>query len=610
MLLRRTVSALALLVSVLAPTVYAQTGRNVLVVANEDVPGSVEVAERYASVRAVPGEQIVRLRAGTAEAITRADFERTVQTPIAAWLSARTLQDQILYIVLARGVPLRIVGTTGGQGTGASVESELALLYRRMTGTAVAPAGPVGNPYFSESGTGPAPFSRAEYDVFLVTRLDGFTTADALDLIDRCPSSATPGRILLDDLPLLTDPRNRWLARAAERLAAAGTMTVVHDTTSRPLVDEAGVIGYFSWGSNDRALARRHPNLTFVPGAIAAMFLSTDARTFAAPPDTWVPGGQPRFAGSNQSLLGDLIRAGVTGAAGQIDEPFLLGAVRPDVLFPAYLAGRTLGEAFYRATPNLSWQTVIVGDPLCSPFRSRPETMPDTPIDPATEHPQHFSARRLAAMTDPRIYGTSEAVRKLLLKAEGRIARSDPEGAVAALDEAVRLDPAATGAWRVLGQLHEGAGRHAEATAAYRQVLQLDRDDVTALNNLAYHMAVRERKPLEALPLATRASTLARGNPLIADTLGWIHHLLGNDREALPFMDRAARAIQEDAEVQLRAAVVYAAVGRLQDAGRALEAAARADPAIRERDDYREVRKAVEGKVETKNDGGLLAAAR
>ena len=584
----------------LAPTAFAQTGRNVLVVANGDVPGSIEVAERYAKARAVPAEQVMRLQAGPAEAISRTDFERTVQSPIAAWLSARALQDQILYIVLARGVPLRIIGTSGGQGTSASVESELALLYRRMTGATVPPAGPVANPYFSDAESGAArPFTRAGYDVYLVTRLDGFTTADALGLIDRCQSPGVPGKILLDDLPLLTDPRNKWLTRAAERLADTPHATVVHDTTSRTLADQAGVLGYFSWGSNDRMQARRHPNLTFVPGAIAAMFLSSDARTFSAPPESWVPGPgrQGAFAGSNQSLLGDLVRSGVTGAAGQIEEAFLLGAVRPDVLFPAYLAGRTLGEAFYQATPNLSWQTVVVGDPLCAPFQGeRTVAIPDVPMDPDTEHPQHFSARRLATMTDPRVYGTSEAVRKLLLKSEGRVARSDIDGAVAALNEAVRLEPAAAGAWRVLGQLHEGAGRHTEAAEAYRQVLQLDRNDVAALNNLAYHLAVRDQKPLDALPLATRASTLARGNPFVADTLGWVHHLLGNDREALPLLDQASRALPGDADVQLRAAVVYAAVGRLQDAGRALESAARADPAIRERSDYKQVRKALDGK--------------
>ena len=38
------------------------------------------------------------------------------------------------------------------------------------------------------------------------------------------------------------------------------------------------------------------------------------------------------------------------------------------MLFPAYLAGFNLIESFYLAIPHLSWQTIVVGDPLCAPF--------------------------------------------------------------------------------------------------------------------------------------------------------------------------------------------------------------------------------------------------
>ncbi len=62
---------------------------------------------------------------------------------------------------------------------------------------------------------------------------------------------------------------------------------------------------------------------------------------------------------------------------GQVGEAYVLGAVRPDILFPAYLAGFNLAEAFYLATPTLSWKTVVVGDPLCRPFNGRALTSAD-----------------------------------------------------------------------------------------------------------------------------------------------------------------------------------------------------------------------------------------
>src|SRR4029450_5369066 len=147
----------------------------------------------------------------------------------------------------------------------------------------------------------------------------------------------------------------------------------------------------------------------------------------------WVPMKDPAnrqswFGGSPQSLVGDLIRDGVTGVSGNVAEPFLQAVVRPQVLFPAYLAGFNLAEAFYLATPYLSWQTVILGDPLCSPFNREPLTSqsraPET--DPETELPQFFSTRRRAVLTS---FGVQEDLANLLLKANVRLLRGDSAAA-------------------------------------------------------------------------------------------------------------------------------------------------------------------------------------
>lgn len=599
--LTRAAAAVCLCWCALAPPALAQPGRTVLVVANDAVTGSCDIAERYATVRNIPREQILHLTAPAAEMVSRPDFEAHIAGPIAAWLAANAAQDRILSIVLTRGVPLRIAGTIGRQGTTASVDSELTLLYRRMTGVAIPPGGAVPNPYF----LGDAPvetarsFTRAEHDIYLVTRLDGFSIADAAALIDRGQANAAAGRILLDELPLLSDPRNKWLAAAAERLAAAGLADrVVHETTSLALQKQAGVLGYYSWGSNDPVLTVRHPEITFAPGAIAAMYLSSDARSFVEPPETWGPGTTRRdgvHAGSNQTLVADFVRQGITGIAGQVAEPYIDGAVRPDILFPAYMKGLTLAEAFYLAMPHLSWQSVVVGDPLAGPFKQAAATTPppDVPLDPDTELPRHFSSRRLAVMTDARLYGRSDAVRKLVLRAEARIARADEAAAIRALEEASALEPAAIHPWRMLGILYENAKTHAKAADTYRRLLALDRSDVLSLNNLAYHLAVREQKPQEALEFATRAATLARGNAMVEDTLGWIHHLLGNDTQALPHVLRASRDLPRNAEVQLHAAAVLAAVGRLDQAARALDTAASLDPALKADAVFLEVEKKI-----------------
>src|SRR4029434_5395873 len=87
------------------------------------------------------------------------------------------------------------------------------------------------------------------------------------------------------------------------------------------------------------------------------------------PPPTWFPGMTKPGALGTQPLTGDLIREGITGIAGHVAEPYLNATIRPQILFPAYLSGFNLAESFYLAMPYLSWQTVVIGDPLCAPLR-------------------------------------------------------------------------------------------------------------------------------------------------------------------------------------------------------------------------------------------------
>jgi uncharacterized protein (TIGR03790 family) len=584
----RTVLLLQVLCSI-SGSAYAQSGQNVLIVANETWSESVDIATRYAAARRVPDDQVLRLKTSQSAEISRADFERDIQAPIATWLAKNGRQDRILYIVLSRGFPLRIAGTSGRNGSAGSIDSELTLLYRRMTGVTVAPQGPVPNPYFAGSAAiGTAkPFNRVEHDIYLVTRLDGFTAADAGALIDRAAAPVKTGRILLDQPQSTTDARGRWFEAAASRLAERGWGDrVVHETTSRALTNEANVLGYYSWASNDPALADRHPNLTFVPGAVAATFLSSDARTLTEPPADWKPGGSgltSRYAGTSQSLTGDLIRAGVTGVAGQVAEPYLDGAIRPDILFPAYVGGFNLAEAFYLAMPHLSWQTVVFGDPLCSPFGTGAMSeAPDAGVDPQTELPAIFTTRRLKALEGA---GTTDAL-KLLLRAEARFARSDTDAALEALKKALAIDDRLVVGWRALAAGYEQVKRFSQANEAYRRLLAMNPNDVAALNNLAYNLAVHEKRLEEALPMASRAATLAKGSALVEDTLGWIHYLGGNYKDALPLLERASRALPGHADVQFHAALVFAAVGRLDDAARALKTATEIDPALKERPEW------------------------
>src|SRR4029077_17728151 len=119
--------------------------------------------------------------------------------------------------------PLRIAGTGGLEGTVASVDSELTLLYRKLLGVGVPTIGRVENPLFlGENAVAAAkPFTRFWSDVYMVTRLDGFTVDDVLKLIDRGAATSRDGKIVLDqNSTLVTRGGDQWLAQAAERLRA------------------------------------------------------------------------------------------------------------------------------------------------------------------------------------------------------------------------------------------------------------------------------------------------------------------------------------------------------------------------------------------------------
>jgi uncharacterized protein (TIGR03790 family) len=596
----RTLSTFILIVS-LAAAASAQSPDNVLLVMNESSPISLEVGQYYAQKRGIPAQNILRIKTALTEEISREDFSRQIENPIAAWLTRNSAHDRILYFVLTKGIPLRIAGTSGEKGTIASVDSELTLLYTKLLGIQAPVPGRVNNPYFLADAAIPRArqFSHRNMQIYLVSRLDGYSAADIRGLIDRGAAPAKEGSILLDQKSSANVRGDDWLQAAAEWLKANGFGDrAVLDSGSDVLKDRTGVLGYYSWGSNDPAIKVRRFGLGFVPGALAGMYVSSDGRTFSEPPAEWNLGTwedrNTHFGGSPQSLIGDLIREGVTGAAGHVAEPFLECTIRPNILFPAYFSGFNLIESYYLAMPALSWQTVVIGDPLCAPFRGKSLAAEeiDKGIDPATELPGYFSdyRMRLVATAPVRAGAVDQEVTQLLIRAEVRIAKQNLAGAQKDLEDATARDGRQANAHFLLGTMYEQNKEYDKAEERYRRVLETSPDHILTLNNLAYALAVRKKSPKEALPLAEKAYQLAKGNPSIADTLGWIHHLLGNNERANELLEAAARSASQNAEVQLHWAIVCAALGQNLQATAALDRALKIDPALASTEEVKQLR--------------------
>ena len=584
-------SAAAAALIVCGGVASAQTSANLLLVINTASADSDAVAKRYIARRSVPRDNVCLLVAPTTESISRGVYESQIEQPIWKCITAARAHDRILYIVLTKGVPIRITGTPGRTGTLASVDSELTLLYRRRTGRPVPVSGFVPNPYFA--GAAPVdtikPFAHDRYDIYLVTRLDGYSVRDVEAMIDKGGAPVRDGRFVLDERAALVDSGgDAWMRTAAQRLRAQGFgERVVLDESTKVVTQQSKVLGYYSWGSNDPAIRLRHFDLEFVPGALAGMFVSTDARTFKEPPPNWMPANEATkesvYAGSHQSLIGDLIRDGVTGTVGYVDEPYLDATIRPEVLFPAYVSGRNLAEAFYAATPYLSWQSLVIGDPLCAPFEGARRTAEeiDPGFDADTELPMLFAKQRISTVPA----AVKPDAKIAYVRAGSRADAGDLKGARESLETAVIADARFTTARIELAEAQERDGQVDRAIANYRAVVESEPNQMilaVALNNLAVDLG-RQGKPSEALPYTERATAIMKNDPAYLDTLAWTQHLLGTDKLAANTM-RAARASgARDPEVLWHAAVIFAATGETTRAKAELKAALEEDATLAER---------------------------
>ena len=357
--MRRLGSAFLLLTSLQAQTPGPE---NVLLVVNDSSAVSKTIGEYYALRRRIPLRNICHIQVRPDETISRPEYNNLIAAHIRAYLDVNHLLDKILYIVTTSGVPLRVSGKVALDGDCASVDSELTLLYR--IGSHPTP-GAIPNPFFGKKD---AKFEHPAFPIYLVTRLTGYNFDDVKAIVDRALAAKNRGKFVVDLRSSGDGQGDDWLRNAAIALPKD---RVIFDESSTVLYNQKDVIGYAGWGSNDSHRKQRHLDFQWLPGAIVTEFVSTNARTFTQPPNSWNIGSwsdnpKTMFFDSPQTLTADYLHDGATGASGSVDEPYLHLNPRPDYLLPAYYQGRNLAESYYLSIPALSWMTVVVGDPLCS----------------------------------------------------------------------------------------------------------------------------------------------------------------------------------------------------------------------------------------------------
>ena len=95
----------------------------------------------------------------------------------------------------------------------------------------------------------------------------------------------------------------------------------------------------------------------------------------------------------------------------------------------------------------------------------------------------------------------------------------------------------------LMGDLENASGNWQAALDHWRKAIEIDPNNLIALNNAAFILLESGHQPDEALKYAQQALELAPNNPEIEDTIGWVYYRKGIYRTAL---DHLQHAVAED----------------------------------------------------------------
>jgi uncharacterized protein (TIGR03790 family) len=250
----------------------------------------------------------------------------------------------------------------GHPQTGASVDSELTLvLVDNFPKVHWLP-----NPLHLRFDKEPAMW-RFRQAVVMVGRLDGPTPQIARRLVDdalKIEGLGLQGTCYLDARGLKGKGQvgsyawyDAHLVRLAELMKQQSNLKVVLDRRPglflRGFCPQAAL--YCGWYS----LAKYVASCTWQQGAVAYHVASAEATTLRKP--------------GSQVWCKRLLEEGVAATLGPVGEPYLRAFPLPDDFFPLLMTGKlSLLEVYYRTVPHLSWQMILIGDPLYAPFKKNP----------------------------------------------------------------------------------------------------------------------------------------------------------------------------------------------------------------------------------------------
>lgn len=134
------------------------------------------------------------------------------------------------------------------------------------------------------------------------------------------------------------------------------------------------------------------------------------------------------------------------------------------------------------------------------------------------------------------------------------VSNQEPDNLEFAYNQLLEAEPNNAQVLTAKANLYLTNGKTNEAIVEYQKALAANRNNVTALNNLAW--LIREQQPSNALAYAKQAAELAPNSASVLDTYGWLLHLNGNSSEAAKVLDRALELAPDNEEIKAHRAQI------------------------------------------------------
>jgi len=349
-----TLLIFVLAVLLFSAPVHALTPDEVLVVANRNAAKSRGLASFYMKQRGIPEENLVLVWVTDQEICTREEYNRKIAPPIRRFLAAH---PHIRALATIYGLPIRIAiqpGDTRKQTTGAALDSELALVMNG--GYTLRYWQP--NPFYY--GFKNRPHRIPKENVMMVGRLDG-------------PDAATVKRMILDSIAAEKNGLSgkayidaRWPCPPSGKKL---TGYALYDASLHHTAD-------FLEKNRGMSVVLNDSKDLFRPGTApkTALYCGWYSLTNYIDAFQWQRGsvGFHMASGECTTLRGDrnlwckrILENGAAATIGPVAEPYIQAFPVPELFFNLLSEGiLTLAEAYTVSLPYLSWQMMLVGDPL------------------------------------------------------------------------------------------------------------------------------------------------------------------------------------------------------------------------------------------------------